>query len=71
MWLEADIQATPNWAWRRVAASLLRAQPVNSNFLLRELAALEIPRERENWCHHDAEEPVIDAGRSIAEMIYI
>tara|TARA_B110000090_G_scaffold19434_1_gene19291 strand:- start:39 stop:203 length:165 start_codon:yes stop_codon:yes gene_type:complete len=23
--LEADIQATPNWAWRCVAASLLRA----------------------------------------------
>ena len=23
--LEADIQATPNWAWRCAAASLLRA----------------------------------------------
>ena len=37
---------------------------MNSIFLLRALAAMEMPRERENTCRRAAGEPAIHADRS-------
>jgi hypothetical protein len=49
---------------RRTAASPLGAQPVNSYFVLRALAAREMPHEREVQCRRAAGEPAIHADRS-------
>ena len=42
----------------------LRAQCVNPYFMLRALAAMEMPREGENTCRRAAGEPAIHADRS-------